>query len=125
MFSVDLWLITLKYLIESISSPQNSILTPIFSVIDISTIPPLTLNCPFPSIRSYLLYPRFMSLCFISSILYWSPIFSFILFLYRAFLLIIFCITASIVVTTITFLFSFILFSISILSYCNSLLSAT
>ena len=52
--SIDLWEDILKYLIESISSPQNSILTPLTFVIAISIISPLTLNWPLPSISSVL-----------------------------------------------------------------------
>ena len=64
---IDLWLIMLKFLIESISSPQNSTLTPIASFIDMSSIPPLRLNCPLPSIKSHLVYPKFTKSCFIFS----------------------------------------------------------
>ena len=49
------------------SSPQNSILIPPFSFVAISTIPPLTLNCPLPSIKSYLEYPKLTNFCFSSS----------------------------------------------------------
>ena len=38
---IDLWLVILKFLIESTSSPQNSILIPVFSVTEMSNIPPL------------------------------------------------------------------------------------
>ena len=53
------------------------------------------------------------------------PILKFSVFLYNAFLLIIFWRTASIVVITTPVLISCILFNVSILSYGKSLLSAT
>lgn len=87
IFSVERWLTTLKYLIESISSPQNSSLTPSFSLTEISTIPPLTLNCPLPSIKSHLTYPNSTSFCFIVSRFSESPTLKFSVFLYNAFLL--------------------------------------
>ena len=115
----------LKFLIESTSSPHSSILIPILSSAEISTIPPLTLNCPLPSIKSHLEYPIFTRLFLMSSKLWMSPTLNSNMFLYNAFFDGNFCISASIVVTTIKFFFSFILFSVSILSYGRSLLSAT
>ena len=49
ILSKDLWDITSKVLIESISSSKNSILTAFSLFIgNISTIPPLMANCPSP-----------------------------------------------------------------------------
>ena len=98
----------LKFLIESTSSPQNSTLIPVFSVTEISKISPLTLNCPLPSIKSYLEYPNFTSFCFISSKLYIPPILNSNSFLYNVSLSGIFCRIASIVVTIIKFFFDII-----------------
>ena len=67
IFFIDLCVSILNSLIESMSSPQNSILIPTFSFVAISTIPPLTLNCPLPSIKSYLEYPKLTNFCFNSS----------------------------------------------------------
>ena len=91
----------LKFLIESISSPQNSTLTPIASFIDMSSIPPLRLNCPLPSIKSHLVYPKFTKFCFILSNEWISPTLNFNVFLYSSCFAGSFCIAASIVVTSI------------------------
>ena len=57
-FSIERWLSTSKYLMESISSSQSSILTGTSCVYGkISIIPPLTLNCPLPSTNGILSYP--------------------------------------------------------------------
>ena len=115
----------LNFLIESISSPHNSILTPVFWSSEISIIPPLTLNSPFPSIKSYLTYPKFISFSLISSKLQISPTFRLIMFFSSVFFDGNFCIRLSIVVTTIKSFLSIILFIASILSKGKSLLSAS
>ena len=106
------------------SSPQNSILIPFLSFIPISTIPPLIENCPLVSTKSCLSYPILSKFSFTFSNEYVIPTFNFISLLYKSSFRIIFCIIASIVVITISTLFSLILFNTSILSYGKSLLSA-
>ena len=115
----------LKYLIESTSSPQNSILTPIFSDKPISTIPPLMLNCPLFSTNSLLSYPISSNNCLRLFKFFFPlnpahskrfPTLNDSTFLYSTFLGIIFCIIASIVVTTIFTSLLYILFNTSILA---------
>ena len=77
--------------------------------IAISTISPLTLNCPLPSIKSYLTYPRSTNFFFTSSKSYSSPTLNFNSFLYKISFFGSFCDTASIVVITIKLFFDFIL----------------
>ena len=105
ILSIDLWLIMLKCLIESISSPHNSILIPVLSVVEISIIPPLTLNSPLPSIRSNLWYPRSTNFCFRTSKSHLSPTLNFRTFLYKVSFEIIFCFIVSTDVTIINFCF--------------------
>ena len=132
VISVVLCELILKYLIESTSSPQNSTLTPVFSDTPISTIPPLMLNCPLFSTISFLSYPksnsRFFKLfrfLFPEKLVHSNtfPTVKVITFLYNIFCGIIFCITASIVVTNTFKSLLYILFNTSILVYGKSLLS--
>ena len=122
----------LKYLMESISSPQNSILTPFFSDKPISTIPPLILNCPLFSTKSFLSYPKSNNNCFKLFKFFFplNPVHSNMLptvnvktLLYNTFLGSMLCIKASTVVTTTFTSLLHILFNTSILSYGRSLLS--
>ena len=118
--SVDLCEESLKYLIESTSSPQNSILTPIVSESPTSKIPPRMQNCPLFSTKSTLSYPNSTNVVFSFSREYVLPVLKSTIFLYNSSFEIIFCIIASIVVTIaiglLSFLAKIIWFSTDILS---------